>query len=318
VPFATLGSIADTVKCLASYNGSLYAGGTFANLLSKLNGAAWLNINTNAIINGQTVNALKVYEGNLFIGGDFSIDSTINAARLNAQDSITSCGGNMTPINCFEVCNNILFAGCTYQQDSNRCWVAQYKLGNNWKKYASYPLVNPIPMSGKKINSLVKDGNMMYCLGDFTSGDNKFSQGTCKIPLDSSGIISANYFITLNGSGNCGIVAQQGFIGLGNFTKSLQWNSSLHTTLNNLFHHSLTPTAITQTNKNSSINIIPNPATNYMTVNGLERDKNYTIYDAQGKIIHTAKYNGKIDLHAFTKGTYYLQAAGNSTQFIIQ
>src|SRR2546425_2024861 len=80
VPNWTMGTVA-TVYALGVYNGQLYVGGGFGTIngianctrLCRWNGTAWSDVGGGAIGgNGTTVKALAVYNGELYVGGNFT------------------------------------------------------------------------------------------------------------------------------------------------------------------------------------------------------------------------------------------------------
>lgn len=68
------------------------------------------------------------------------------------------------------------------------------------------------------------------------------------------------------------------------------------------------------------INVYPNPATDFITISGLTKNKSYTIYNILGAI--TARGNiandKNIDLVNLSKGLYFLQFDGGHTLKIVK
>jgi hypothetical protein len=319
-PFLSIGNLADTVKCLITFKGKLFAGGTFTNLLSSYNGVVWQDAN-NSALNGHSINALKEHDDNLYVGGNFIIDNFTNIAKINATGQINNCDVSTTPVNCFEVLNQTLYAGCTYEHESNKCWLATYSAQGLWTKYGNATSTNPLYLQGKEIKHLVSDGTKLYCSGNFTSygGSIMFhSKGTCTLELDSAGKMQDHSFIGVNGPINYGLVAHNNFIGVGSFLINDPWQIQNVKVLNNIVHHNLSPTAISISQRPNSFYVAPNPASDVLRIFNLPIGTRYSIYDAFGKSISTGKYQSAINIKTYAQGTYYLHALGTQQKFVVQ
>jgi Secretion system C-terminal sorting domain len=75
---------------------------------------------------------------------------------------------------------------------------------------------------------------------------------------------------------------------------------------------SLPPTASLVDNDLPSINIYPNPFTDFIKIEGITDEYSYSIYDLSGKIIRSGKENGDtIELQSLPKGSYIIALETN-------
>ena len=105
-----------TVKCLATDGSNLYAGGTFtspANRVARLNAGTWETVGTTGT-NGD-VNSMIFYDGDLYIGGNFTAVNGTNASNVAVySDGSWSAIGDGTGSTVNAVTNNgadIYFGG---------------------------------------------------------------------------------------------------------------------------------------------------------------------------------------------------------------
>ncbi len=74
-----------------------------------------------------------------------------------------------------------------------------------------------------------------------------------------------------------------------------------------------------KTNYNTSINIYPNPANNYITITGANASSKIVIYDLIGKVqINTILQNNKVPISALSPGVYWLEVDMNTTKKVVK
>ena len=120
-----------TVMCMAEYNGELYVGGQFtfaggvpANLIAKWNGIQWSAVGGGVTCGcgpiNQRVNAMEVYDGELYVGGIFDMAGIIpahNIARWNGSEWLPVCDPISGPpggVKAFEVYNEELYVAGSF------------------------------------------------------------------------------------------------------------------------------------------------------------------------------------------------------------
>jgi hypothetical protein len=177
----------------AWYGGMLYAGGSFsgingfstsANHLATWNGTTWSPVGA-GIANGTTasgccmsgdVNALCVYNGLLYVGGDFSKAGNVNTNCIAKWDGTTwsSVGGGIpTYVTSLVVYNNELYAGGNFTTAGG---VTAHNIAR-WNG-TSWAAVGPSTILNNPAWAMEVIANELYVAGSFsgvnTSGTSKF------------------------------------------------------------------------------------------------------------------------------------------------
>ena len=70
--------------------------------------------------------------------------------------------------------------------------------------------------------------------------------------------------------------------------------------------------------ESSNLLLYPNPASNTLHIEGLEKNQNFKIYMAHGSLIKTGETQQSIDLSDLTSGFYFLNIDGQSLKFVKQ
>ena len=118
------------VAVLAVYNGELYVGGSFtqaggiaANRIARWNGTSWNSVGTGSAngVSGTSayVSALAVYNGELYVGGDFTQAGgsfRLRIARWNGTSWGSLGNGTNGPVFALAVYNGSLFVGGGFTQ----------------------------------------------------------------------------------------------------------------------------------------------------------------------------------------------------------
>jgi len=68
----------------------------------------------------------------------------------------------------------------------------------------------------------------------------------------------------------------------------------------------------------SGISIYPNPAADFISINGLKTGEEVKIYNLTGKLMNMAIYNGQIDVQCLTTGLYFARTSSGSAKFIVK
>ncbi len=67
-----------------------------------------------------------------------------------------------------------------------------------------------------------------------------------------------------------------------------------------------------------SLNLYPNPASDFIFIDGVNFNTNYEIIDLSGKILCRGKYDTKIDISNLSKGTYLVKVSNNNKNAILR
>jgi hypothetical protein len=158
----------NTVNSLCSYNGSLYAGGsfTFMNQLPMQNLAKWDGLQWSSPgpgVPGGIVFAMDSYNNELYVGGYFSTSSgNVSSYLMKWNDTAWSAVGTMGRVLCIDSLNGHLFVGGDFSSAG----------GVTASRIAYYDGTNWMPV-GAGVNMGVTDiayfQNAVYAGGAFTS-----------------------------------------------------------------------------------------------------------------------------------------------------
>ena len=167
----SIGSLDSTVNCLIFFNNELYAGGNFSGSFAKWNGAQWLDIG-NSYLYGQEVRTFEEFNGLLYIGGDFEINLNggpkKNVLVFNGIQIQASGDGVITPVNDFEVVNNMLYAGCDFYDGVDTCVLARLD-STFWERLATSIMLTSLPQTPYEpsIKKLFNVNNALIGAGNF-------------------------------------------------------------------------------------------------------------------------------------------------------
>jgi hypothetical protein len=126
---------------LVVYNNELYAGeqsGNGGHGLKKFNGTTWSDLGA---ING-TVNALAVYNGNLIVGGSFTLAGGLDMSNIAQWDGVTwsdVSGGPNSIVSALTVYNGDLIVGgyFTMVENMNANHIAKWNNNGGWAPLGS-------------------------------------------------------------------------------------------------------------------------------------------------------------------------------------
>jgi len=112
-----------TIRALCVHKGQLYAGGDFAGLVKRWNGASWVAVGSLSGTSTPKVNALISFNDQLYAGGSFSLSSSnFNVARWNESSSTWVAvgeglqGAAGSQVKAFCIYSQSLIAGGTFTQ----------------------------------------------------------------------------------------------------------------------------------------------------------------------------------------------------------
>jgi len=135
------------VKCLAVYNGGLYAGGVFNQTgttslsnIAKWNGSSWISVGSGFTSNPSTVLALCTYNNELHAGGNMGggyngIAKWIGTSWLSVGTGIQHTGGSGGLVSDLKVHNNLLYVGGQF--NSGNGVVSQNLISYNGTNFVS-------------------------------------------------------------------------------------------------------------------------------------------------------------------------------------
>lgn len=170
--WSALGTLNDDVNALVVYKNEVYAGGKFSALVSKWNGSQWIDVN-NGFLYGQEVRTFEVFDGSLYIGGDFELATGAirkNAAAYDGTNFQIVGMGTRTPVNDFAVFKNKLYAAGDWTNGGDTASLSvladfDWKVvlggesdGTNWWLFNG------------TIKSLLSAADHLYAAGDFYAG----------------------------------------------------------------------------------------------------------------------------------------------------
>jgi hypothetical protein len=224
------------VFSLAVYNGSLYAGGHFANAggnpashIAQWDGSNWTNVGSG--LNGD-VHCLTVYNGSLYAGGTFTTaggNPVSNIAQWNGS-SWTSLGTGIgltgNTVLSLAVYNGLLYAGghFTSAGGAPSNYIAQWN-GSKWDSVGSGMNTNGDVYSLTVYNNILYAGGLFTTAGGISASEIAGWNGTTWSSVG-KGITGGNVASLMTYNGNLcagGIFSSAGGIGVSNVA---QWNGT--------------------------------------------------------------------------------------------
>lgn len=67
-----------------------------------------------------------------------------------------------------------------------------------------------------------------------------------------------------------------------------------------------------------SLKLYPNPANEFISIDGLNIDSNYEIVDLNGKVLCKGKYDARIDISTLSKGTYLVNISSKNKKTVLR
>jgi hypothetical protein len=309
-PFEVMPGFDSTVLTLAIFKDTLYAGGKFSNLLSKLGTTSWININN--LITGNEVKALHVFNNILYIGGNFELLTgapRFNVCKYNNMYLSNTGFGCSNPITDFETFKGNLYASCLYKsKDSTHVAVAQFK--DSADEWATVLFADTVyTLSGKGIYDLCAIGDTMYAMGEFFNSEGglvgNYNYNLSKI-TELNGNLKQYVAPNINGATFKGIAINNKLVFGGSFSGMPDSCKSIATLDGTL------PNFITSLKATQWV-VYPNPTTNELFIKSDKIISTINIYNNNGQIIKTVKgLNNTFKLQPLAAGIYTI---GNENGF---
>lgn len=302
------------IDALCSFNGELYAGGTFnkinnikANHIAKWNGTTWSPLGAGlkgdfgmGYIEG-VVNAITVYNNEIYAAGHFTLAGTvpaINIAKWNG--SVWSAVGTGIPssslgygVTSLLVHNNELYAG-------NRVSGISKWNGTSWLSVGGGLVIGGTGGA----YAMTVHNNKLIVGGDFTSAGTL----TSCFHISAWDGISWNHIAANGPSGFTGaaygVYSYNGCLyATGKFISALGGSVNL-----NYIASYCGVVSIKENLLFNQVSISPNPSTGQFTFDGLTENFSIEITDLAGRIIYTGQLDeskNKINLQDKNSGVYF-------------
>lgn len=86
------------------------------------------------------------------------------------------------------------------------------------------------------------------------------------------------------------------------------------------YTRSTSPLSVEDVKSQSSLNIYPNPATDYIQISGIPSEKEYKVYSLSGKVVAQGNISdmGQVNIKALPKGTYLMSIEGENVHKFIK
>jgi hypothetical protein len=310
------------VYALENYNSEIYAGGVIDTInlfnngkgIMKWNGTSWSTLG-GAVGNGVSgppgfkVSALKVFNGDLYIGGTFVTANGItvnNIARWNGTSFSAIGSGTNGEVKAFAVHNNELYIGGAFTTANGVTVNGLAKLSGN-----TFTAVGG-GVSGT-VNGLAAAGPFLYATGAFLTAGGVNAQNIARWDGTNWGAIG----LGLNFEGNCLTPhSNEMFIG-GLFSVAGTVFA------NNICKYSNPALSLNDPEQVPPFELTPNPALDHIlvTASTLSKGSRYSITDGTGKLIANGDLENthptRIDLKSLASGVYFLRVE-NGTEMAIR
>jgi trimeric autotransporter adhesin len=308
------------LRALQSYNNELYAGGFIDTLsgfnpglgIEKWNGAAWIALGGFGYgvsgANGFHVSALKVYNGELYVGGLFQYAgngsiSANNIAKWNGSAWSAVGTGTNGPVRCIAVIGSDLYIGGEFTSvngvPANK--IAKYSAGVWSAMGAGFD---------STVYSMTSYNGQVYAAGDFIkSGTDSISRIARWNGSQWLRVWSGLGFAGINGTGYC-LTPNDGNLYVGGFFTVAGITNSI-----DISRFRITSVGMNEISENSLALCYPNPTTvllyiAWKTTNA--KSATVSIYSIDGKqMVHSTEQSvfnqSTLDLSSLAKGIYFLQ-----------
>jgi trimeric autotransporter adhesin len=313
------------VNSLAVYNGTLYAGGAFDSAggiptyaIARWNDTNWSALGSSEISAGDEddgVLALTVYNGELYIGGDFVTTGGTNLAKWNGTNLSVVGLGTTGPVYSLAVYKGNLYVGGMISQAGTMA-VNSIAIWNtvNW-----YTMDSGITGENgyASVNALTVYNNELYAGGFFDTVNGKLMN--CIAKWDGNNWSSAGPGINVGGDIDAMAVFNNSLFVGGGFDS-----------INGVYAKNIAmltiPTSINEIKMINKVTVYPNPAGNFISVimDHYTTGMYYSIYNQLGEMVEPGLLNSNnhttINITNYSCGIYYLTVlygkARYSTAFV--
>lgn len=316
-------SLDGMVSALAVYNGDLYAGGNFLTVggvaskgVAKWNGTTWSTVGTGVAGGSALIYSLAVYNFELYAGGNFLSCNGVTATNItkwngtiwsSVSTGMAGPGGaSGGTVRALEVYNTNLYAGGGFYLAGGMAayYVAKWN-GTGWSSVGTTGVNGTTPVF---VYALAVSNSNLYVGGCFTTADGS----------------SANYIAQWNdlnwsslGTGMDNGVNPTKVFALADYGSELYAGGDFTTAggilaLDIAKWTSPTTNIALKANK-SDLKIFPNPARNFLNIDG--EFKLIKIYDYTGKLILTSKEK-IISVSELSNGMYIIDIDSKLEKFI--
>jgi trimeric autotransporter adhesin len=307
------------VFAMAEYQGSLYVAGSFDSsgtqairYIAKWNDTVWSAIGSpiSAIDEDDGIFTLAVYNGQLYMGGDFVLTGGTNMAAWNGTTMSTVDGGTTGYVYSLAVYNGVLYAGgmmtqagaiqvncigiwdgANWSSPDTGIWGE-----NGWAIVSSLAVYNGELYAGGYFDTV--NGQPMNCIAKW-NGSSWSSVGS---GINEGGSIDgmAVYDDALYVGG--------GFDSAGGvYAKNIaRWTDIA---------------SIAELSDNNTIRVYPNPANTILSIemSSTHKGMNYTIFNELGQQVESGKLNSSqytpINVSTYTSGIYLVNVSDGGRQF---
>jgi hypothetical protein len=219
-PFSSMGQLTNSVNAIIKHNNELLVASVSTNdLMSKWNGTSWVDANTG--LYGNEVRCFKVFQNELYIGGDFELPTgalRTHIAIYNPAGIVNSSHfGLSNPVNCFEVFQNELYVGCDPAQGADSCIIGKLT-ANDWSPLFKFG--NSLLGQKARILSLLTEGNSLHLYGNFFNNGLMYSSMHHARLQYQSGNAFIKAGVSLNNTASCSMIFNDKIIFGGNFTQN--------------------------------------------------------------------------------------------------
>ena len=300
-----------SVNAIAEYNGEIYAGGLGG--LQKWNGTNWVELGSGIGGNNPYVSALKVYNSELYVAGEFELAGGLTAngiAKWNGSAWSIPGGTGLDSFGfayALEVFNGELYVGGQFTTAggiADTC-LAKWN-GTNWVAvntgFTDFISENPSISSLKAINNSLFLGGYFDTIGNMPVNFVAKYDGTTFSDLG----LGTNNIVGCLGSYNGNLIAGGQFLQAGGNTANYiaEWTGS---------------NGIENIESKNEMIVYPNPSSNSINIHINSQfsilNSQLIITDVLGNEVYHQSINNStqstIDISNFSSGVYFYQLSNN-------
>lgn len=319
------------VSCFEVINNELYVGGTFdsignihANSLAKWNGVSWSDVYNlpnfwDPPIDANYVNAIALYKGEIYVGGNFGTysvyDSLMDIAKYDGNSWVKVGGslkGSLAGLGNMLVYKNELYVtGVFFKEDGNAGNNIQKWNGTQWSDVGGGTLLIDLSPGGQIRDAKIHNGEL-YVVGVFSYAGGVPARCVAKWDGAKWCGLGGHFDNNVDALGFCKdtLYIGGGFLSIdGDSMRFLaKWTGGSYT-------DTCSHTFGVQENlfKSNGISVFPNPATNYFIINSQNNNnqpKTVNIYSIEGVLVKQERFTSyeiRIETNEFSTGIYIVE-----------